>query len=125
RQGRFALADIDVDGPGVELGGTARVWTDPVRFEFALAGPLLDLDALLGVLPEEKAAPATREEELLTPSMRRSLQQASGSGTVALEELVSGALRATDVKLRATLRGGVLTLDEATAAFYGGEVRAD
>src|SRR5690606_28206138 len=54
-----------------------------------------------------------------------SLQQASGSGTVALEELVSGALRATDVKLRATLRGGVLTLDEATAAFYGGEVRAD
>jgi len=122
-----ALRDIDVNGPGVEMGGTASLRTAPVRFEFALAGPLLDLDALMGVMPEqpEGALAEEKSQALVPPGARRSVEQATGRGTIEVERLVSGKLTATDVKAQATLQGGVLTLQNAQAGFYGGTVRAD
>ena len=121
-----SLRDIDLEGPGIDMGGTASVKTAPVRFDFALAGPLLDLDALLGVLPEQAEEPKPEESQgIVPPSARRSVEQASGSGTLEVERLVSGNLTANDVKAQATLQKGVLTLERAQAGFYGGTVRAD
>lgn len=123
---QLSLRDIDLAGPGVELGGTASLRTAPVRFEFALAGPLLDLDALLGVLPEEEAPPEEGgSRAIVPPGARKSMQAASGAGTLEVERLVSGKLTATDVEAQATLKNGVLTLESAQAGFYGGTVRAD
>src|SRR5690606_8950514 len=53
----FALKQLQVKGPGVELGGEATVATDPMTVRFALAGPLLNLDTVMDALPEEAAPP--------------------------------------------------------------------
>src|SRR5690606_32078706 len=101
-----AVRDIEVQGPGIELGGRAEVQGAPLRFSFALAGPLLDLDTLLGVLPEE-AEPAP-DEPILPPDARRTLRAAAGSGTIRVDRVERGALTAHDVRMRARLADGVL-----------------
>ena len=114
-----------MQGPGVDLGGTAAVRNEPLRFEFALAGPLLDLDTLLGTLQEPGKREQERQGPLVPESVRRRLGAVAGSGTLAIDRLVSGKLTANDVKARATLRNGELLLEQAQAQFYGGTVKAD
>ncbi len=129
---RLDLTDLALRGPGVDLGGNVSVETAPMRATFALGGPLLDLDAVMGILPEggEPAAKARRpaapapEGELLPAATRREIQGASAHGTIAVGKLRGGRLEATDVKARATLSRGTLTLDEMTAAVFGGRVSA-
>lgn len=118
---QVALRDLRLGGPGIDLAGEARLASAPLRFSFALEGPLLDLDALLGALPE-------REEEetpTIPPAVRRRLHGARGEGTLAIAEVRSGRLRTTDLRARAILEGGTLTLSEAQTGFYGGTLRAD
>jgi AsmA protein len=55
---------------------------------------------------------------------RHQIQAAAARGTIAIEKLKGGRLEATDVKARATLSKGTLTLDELTAAVFGGRVSA-
>ena len=120
---RLEVREIAVRGPGVDLSGSAVVEAAPLRARFALGGPLLDLDALLGALP-----PAAATEEpaaggaLLSAPMRREVRAASVAGTLDLEELRSGKLRLTGVHARAVLRGGVLVLEDLSAGLYGGKV---
>ena len=123
---QVALRDLQVKGPGVDLGGTADVRTGPpLRFEFALAGPLLDLDTLMGVLPQNEQAPREPGAPVVPETVRAKLQNARGSGTLHVDRLVSGKLTATDVRAEAQLAGGQLTLQKAQAQFYGGSVQAD
>lgn len=124
---QLAVRDLQVKGPGVDLGGTAQVQNAPMRFEFALAGPLLDLDTLMGVLPQDQQAQAERQPgaPVVPEAVRANLQRAQGHGTLQVDRLVSGKLTATDVKAEANLRGGALTLQKAQAQFYGGSVKAD
>lgn len=128
---RLDLTDIALRGPGVDLGGNVSVETAPLRAWFVLTGPLLDLDAVMGLLPDAPepkagAAPpaAGADAELVPPSTRRQIQAASARGTIAIEKLKGGRLEASDVKARATLSRGTLTLDEMTAAVFGGRVSA-
>lgn len=121
--GRIDLTDLVVRGPGVDLGGHAQVELSPFRVRFALAGPLLDLDAVMGVLPEQqvaRAAPGAGDGGFLPPSLRRQVAAAQAHGTVVVGTLRAGRVEATDVRARATLRGGVLVLEELQAAAYGG-----
>ncbi|WP_373045170.1 AsmA family protein [Vulgatibacter sp.] len=124
---QLGLRDIEVKGPGIDLGGTASLRTGPTRFEFALAGPLLDLDTLMGVLPEKPETEKQPPEQgpIVPDSVRSGLAQAQGSGTLQIDRLVSGKLTATDVQAEATLQGGELKLEQAQAKFYGGTVKAD
>jgi AsmA protein len=125
---RVDLSDLALRGPGVDLGGKASVETSPMRASFALAGPLLDLDAVMGILPEaepaKEKAPAASEGELVPAATRREIQAAAARGTIEVEKLRGGRLEATGVKARATLSRGVLTLDEMSAAVFGGRVSA-
>jgi AsmA protein len=43
-------------------------------------------------------------------------------GTIAFAEVIRGNLTASDVKAKATLRGGILALEQAGAQLYGGTV---
>ncbi len=123
---RLDVTDLALRGPGVDLGGNVSVETAPMRAWFVLTGPLLDLDAVMGILPEApaKAQPATPAGELVPEATRRQIQAASARGTIAVEKLKGGRLEATDVKARATLSRGTLTLDEMSAAVFGGHVSA-
>jgi AsmA protein len=126
---RIDVTDLALRGPGVDLGGNVSVETSPMRAWFVLTGPLLDLDAVMGVLPEGAAEPKAPEEaapagELVPAATRRQIQAASARGTIAVETLRGGRLEATDVKARATLSRGTLTLDELTAGVFGGRVSA-
>lgn len=129
---KLEVTGLRLQGPGVDLGGSLSVETPPVRAWFVLTGSLLDLDAVMGVLPEAAApqgAPRPAQAagpapggDLVPEATRRQLQAASVHGTIALERLKGGRLEATDVKARATLSKGALVLDELTAAVFGGRV---
>jgi uncharacterized protein involved in outer membrane biogenesis len=102
-----------------------------MRASFALAGPLLDLDAVMGILPEggepAKAQPAAGgggagAAEIVPEATRRQIRSASARGTIEVDELRGGRLKATGVKARATLSRGTLVLDELSAAVFGGKV---
>ena len=124
---KLDVTGLALKGPGIDLGGNLSVETPPVRAWFVLTGPLLDLDAVMGVLPESPAQPAAQAKpagELVPEATRHQLQETAVHGTIALEKLKSGRLEATDVKARATLSKGVLVLDEMTAAVFGGRVNA-
>jgi AsmA protein len=122
---KIDLLDLALNGPGVDLGGHASIETPPLRAWFVLTGPLLDLDAIMGVLPESpaqaKATPAPKGE-LVPESTRREIQSASASGTIAIGTLKGGRLQATDVKARAVLKGGTMTLEQLDADVFGGKV---
>lgn len=122
---RVDVRDLQVEGPGVDIGGTAQLVSAPMRFEFALAGPLLDLDTLLGVLPQEEKPAEEPDAPAVPPQVRAKLAQAEGHGALKLDRLVNGNLTATNVQAEATLKGGELTLRTAQAQFYGGTVKAD
>ena len=128
---RLDVTDLALRGPGVDLGGTVSVETAPMRATFALAGPLLDVDAVMGILPDAEpgAAKATApspaaEGDLVPEATRREIQGASARGTIAVEKLRAGRVEATDVKARATLSRGTITLEEMSAAVFGGHVSA-
>jgi len=125
---RLDVTDLALRGPGIDLGGNVSVETAPMRAWFVLTGPLLDLDAVMGILPEgtepaKEKAPAA-EGELVPEATRRQIQAASARGTIAVEKLRGGRLEATDVKAKVTLSRGTLTLDEMTASVFGGRVSA-
>ena len=122
---KIDLLDLALQGPGVDLGGHASIETPPVRAWFVLTGPLLDLDAVMGVLPEspeQAKAAAPPKGELVPEATRRQIQSASASGTIAIGTLKGGRLQATDVKARAILRGGTMTLEQMDATVFGGKV---
>jgi AsmA protein len=128
---KLDVTGLRLQGPGIDLGGNVSVETPPLRAWFVLTGPLLDLDAVMGILPEapapaQAAAPkqAAANGELVPEATRRQIQSAAVHGTIALEKLKGGRLEATDVKARATLSKGALVLDELTAAVFGGHVSA-
>jgi uncharacterized protein involved in outer membrane biogenesis len=110
----------------VDLGGHASVETPPVRAWFVLTGSMLDLDAVMGVLPESpeqaKAAPPPPNGELVPEATRRQLQAASATGTVAIATVKGGRLELKDVKARAVLSKGTLTLQQLDASLFGGKV---
>jgi AsmA protein len=123
---KIDLMDLALRGPGVDLGGHASVETPPLRAWFVLTGPLLDLDAVMGLLPETpepaQAAAAPPKGELVPEATRRQIQAATARGTVAIGKLRGGRLEATDVKARAVLSRGTLTLEEMDASVFGGKV---
>jgi AsmA protein len=124
---KLEVTGLRLHGPGVDLGGSLSVETPPLRAWFVLTGPLLDLDAVMGVLPESPAQPEAKQAtapggDLVPEATRRDIQAAAVHGTIALEKLKGGRLEATDVKARATLSRGALVLDELTAAVFGGHV---
>src|SRR6266540_5309583 len=125
---RLDVTDLALRGPGIDLGGNVSVETAPMRAWFVLTGPLLDLDAVMGILPEAAApaaaAPGAQGGDLVPEATRREIHAAAAHGTIAIEKLKGGRLEATDVKARATLSRGTLTLDELTAGVFGGRMSA-
>jgi len=135
------LAELAVRGPGIDLGGHASVDLSPLRATFVLSGPLLDVDAVMGVLPPSPAAPAkppaggpepakaagssaAPEGGPVPAGMRREVEAASAHGTIAVQTLKAGRIAASDVRAQATLKGGVLTLEQLEAGVLGGRVSA-
>lgn len=124
--GRVDLTELVLRGPGVDLGGHASLELEPLRGWFVVTGPLLDLDALMGVLPEGDApdGPARPGGPLLPAAMRARVNAAAITGTVAIQAVKGGRLEATDVRGKARLAGGTLALQALDAAVYGGRVDA-
>jgi AsmA protein len=131
---RVDVTDLALRGPGIDLGGNLSLETPPVRAWFVLTGSLLDVDAIMGVLPESpqpaaqpKPAPqaaAPAGGDLVPAATRKQIQAASARGTVAVQTLKAGRVEATDVKARAVLSNGVLTLEDLSASVFGGRVSA-
>lgn len=123
---KIDVTDLALKGPGVDLGGHLSVETAPMRAWFVLTGPLLDLDAVMGLLPEAPAQPQAQatapQGEVVPEATRRSIQAASARGTIAIGKLKGGRLEATDVKARAVLSKGTLTLEQMDAGVFGGRV---
>lgn len=121
---RVDLTDLALRGPGVDLGGHASVETAPVRAWFVVTGPLLDLDAVMGLLPEggaEEPAPAPGGD-LLPASTRATLAASAARGTVAIGEVRSGRLTLGDVRAKVALAKGVLAIEALDAKVFGGTV---
>ena len=127
---KLDVTGLALKGPGVDLGGTVSVETSPMRATFALAGPLLDLDAVMGVLPEAPAQPQAKAPppapggEVLPEATRGRVRSAAARGTLHVEKLRGGRVEATNVKARAVLSRGVLTLEQMDAGVFGGQVSA-
>lgn len=118
-----SLRDISLNGPGVDLGGQASMSMQPRRVQFDLAGRALDLDTLLGVLPDdEPAAQADDAGPVLPESVRQELARTQVRGSLTFREVRSGKLVAQNMKADARLDKGVLVLEEGQAQVYGGEV---
>ncbi|NTX05082.1 AsmA family protein [Myxococcus sp. CA040A] len=116
---RLALA-----GPGVDLGGTASVQMAPPRVRFALEGKELDLQHLLGALPNEPKKEASSNTTTALPAtVRARLGKVEVDGTLKLASLRHGTLQATNVDAEAKLDDGVLLIERGGATVYGG--RAD
>lgn len=120
------VSEFELTGSGTELRGQAELrGMEPPVLSFSVKGPSLDLGSLLSALPErpaEEAPPAS--EALLPAALRQRLSRAVVTGTVELGKVTAGALTATDLGGRATLRQGVLLFEEAGAALYGGRLEA-
>lgn len=127
---KLEVTKLAVKGPGVDLGGTATLETKPTRATFAIAGPLLDLGTVLGLAPAGPATaaapppPKAQSDALLPPALAHEVEQVTVRGTIEIAKLVNGKLTANDVKARAALQGGVLTVEDATAGLYGGRLNA-
>ncbi len=119
------IPEARVAGPGVDFDATASLaGLPPSKATFAVNGRRLDLDALLGALPPQapEATPEPPGQGLLPPEVQEQLRDLTVDGTIAFGEVVRGNLTATDVRAEATLRGGVLALQQAGARLYGGTV---
>lgn len=112
---RWEVENLRVNGPGLRLSGTAQVSLRPARVNFALSGPLLDLNALRAGLEAPKRTAARRGPR----------GNVVITGTLTLGKLVAGKLTATDVSARVKLERGVLTLPDARATVYEGDLRLD
>ncbi len=121
---RVEVESLSLRGPGLELGGRAALTFSPTAVEFALKGPLLDLDALLAALPEEELQSPPSRTSLLPARTRRTLDEVRAQGTLRVDRVVRGGLELTGLDARAQLRRGVLTLTRAEAALYDGRIDA-
>jgi AsmA protein len=135
-----ARVDVDrlsLEGPGVDLGGSATVQlpprpagarpgtAPPTKVRFAVAGPLLDLGQILGLLPQQQKRPEPEQKPFqLTAEQRRALQSLDVRGTVNIEKVVKGALEANGFKAAAAVDEGALVLRDAEASLFGGRVDA-
>jgi len=116
---------LKVKGPGVDLGGRVTYDSKPMRVRFAIAGPLLDLEQVMGILPPSAPAPkAPPNTPLLTAQQRQTVAATDVSGTIEIQKVIRGALVASDFKAKAVLERGVFVLQQATAGFFGGTVNA-
>jgi AsmA protein len=121
---RVEVDDLSLQGPGVELGGQATLTVSPVALDFAVQGPLLDLDALLAVLPEEQVTQPPPRTSMLPANTRRALDEVTARGTLRVDRVVRGGLELHDLDAQAELRRGKLTLTRARAQLYEGELDA-
>jgi AsmA protein len=119
---RLDVTELALHGPGVDLGGNLSVETPPVRAWFVVTGPLLDLDAVMGVLPESPAPAQRGPGEVLPAATRKQVQAAAAHGTIAIEKVKAGRVELSDVKAKATLSNGTLLLDDLTAGAFGGRI---
>ena len=132
---RVAIEKLTLKGPGMDLAGNAAIEVPPssrsaagrkaapTPVRFAIAGPLLDLGQVMGLLPEE-AKEKEQKPVALTAAQRRAVEALDVRGTLDIEKVVKGAFVADDFKARAALDHGVFVLPEAHAGFFGGRVDA-
>lgn len=120
--GTAALDKIALEGPGVNLGGRVTADLKPPRVRFAIAGPLLDLGQVMGLLPPQQQAKP--EGPLLTAAQRKQVGALDVAGTLDIQKVVKGGLVANDFKASAVLDRGELLLRDAQARFFGGRVDA-
>jgi AsmA protein len=142
---KLDVTDLKLQGPGIDLGGNLSVETPPLRAWFVVTGPLLDVDAVMGVLPEEAGAkPAAKPAAggtasgassgsetasggaggggVVPEATRRQIQAAAAHGTVAIEKVRAGRVELSNLKAKATLSKGTLVLDDLTAGAFGGKI---
>lgn len=124
---QVALEDLQVKGPGVELGGKATVATDPLMMRFAIAGPLLNLDTVMDALPQTpkpQMAEGTggSAEPMVSDELREKLASADVEGTLRIDQVQSGKLTAQNLDAAARLEEGTLALQKGSASVYGGTV---
>jgi hypothetical protein len=128
---RFEVKDLKLKGAGIDLGGTASLQAQPRRVEFAVAGPLLDLETVLG--PPQKG-PERREKQekqekrgnqvVLPEGLRNQVADVEADGTIKVDRLVNGRLEVRGLQAHAVLRNGQLELETARARLWQGTVDA-
>lgn len=117
---RAAIEHASLRGPGIELAGSLRFRGEPRSVWFDVHGPLVDLDVLLTAVPEKDEA--KDEQAVLPPTLRRTLEETAASGALRVDRVVRGRLELQNLVARASLRAGVLELEEAQAQMHGGRV---
>ena len=124
--GTASLEKIALKGPGVDLGGNVTADLKPPRVRFAIAGPLLDLGHVMGLLPQEQKPqeqqPKKQAGPLLTAEQRGHVRALDVAGTVDIHKVVKGGLVANDFHAKAVLEHGVFVLQDAHTQFFGGRV---
>lgn len=120
------LDQLALQGPGIDLAGSATVGGTPLAVGFDLTGSLLDVDALLAALPPQPEAGTggSGVEPLVSDSARQGLNEVAATGTLRIKRVVRGKLEVTDLDARTTLKGGVLRFDQASASMFGGRMDA-
>jgi hypothetical protein len=125
---RVSLTGVELEGPGVKLGGEATATFEPARVRFNLAGPYLHLDTLLGAMPEEAqgtGGAGGEAEPLLSPEARKRLRGMDVAGTLRVDTVSKGSLEAKQVEAVATLQGGELRFSRLRGQVYGGALSGE
>ncbi|MBS2028568.1 MAG: AsmA family protein [Deltaproteobacteria bacterium] len=117
----LALTRLQLTGPGVALAGSASM-KSPHELQFSLAGPLLDLDALLAALPPADAGPAASAEHEGPGS---ALDAFSATGHLAIGRVTLGNIELGEVSADAHLDRGHIVVTQASASAYGGTARVN
>ncbi|MBX5484714.1 MAG: AsmA family protein [Myxococcaceae bacterium] len=111
-----------VQGPGLNLAGSAHASLAPRAVQFSLQGALLDLDQLLGALPHQTSqAPRAA---LLPAKVREQLENLAVRGRLKIDRVVDGRVTLEHLDAEAVLHDGVLSFEAASADLYGGRVDA-
>ena len=122
--GTATLDKIALKGPGVDLGGRVAADLKPPRVRFAIAGPLLDLGQIMGLMPQEQQPKEKKAGPLLTAEQRGQVRALDVAGTIDIQKVVKGGLVANDFHAKAVLDRGVFVLQEARTQFFSGRVDA-
>ncbi len=123
RAPRVEVTNLTLKGPGLQVGGSATLEGSPSRVQFALRGPLLDLETLLGAMPESpERTQAGARASPLPASIRQKIEAVQVSGTLRFDRVVNGKLEASDVNARGQLKDGLLMLQQGQANLYQGRV---
>lgn len=115
-------SDVQVQGPGVDVKGTASFDAMTRTLSFVATGALLDLDTLFGARHLSQPPSARAHSGFLSPKQRQLLKSLKAEGRFRLEQLIVHGVSVSEVEGYAVMGDGVVRFGEAHGKLYSGVI---